>query len=103
MSSWLTKLARDQICQIRVPGVCNGRTDTTVAAHYRAITLGAGMARKPHDIIAAHGCSACHDVVDNRVPCRQFTRNEVRAMHAEGVLRTIVALIERGSIEVIKS
>ncbi len=25
-----------------------------------------GMARKPSDLAAVHGCSACHDVLDSR-------------------------------------
>jgi len=69
-----------------------------VAAHYRSVSLGAGTAIKPKDWLAAHACSGCHDAIDGRVKTN-FTRTELRLMHAEGVLRTLLALVQRGEID----
>jgi hypothetical protein len=97
--SWLTKLARGQRCTIRL-GCCNGNTDTTVAAHYRSVRLGAGMAIKPNDLIAAFACSACHDEVDRRT--RNYDYQEVRFAHAEGCLETMMVLLSMGKIGALK-
>ena len=88
----LRKLAKGQPCMIRVPGVCNRNSETTVLAHYRmAGTCGTGM--KPPDMLGAWACSACHDAVDGRVRST-WSRCELRLMHAEGVFRTWAALEE---------
>ena len=99
--SWITEFARNAPCQIRVPGICNYNPETTIACHYRSVSLGAGVAIKPNDILTAHGCSACHDAIDGRVST-PFTREELRFMHAEGVLRTIAKLISMGKIGALK-
>ena len=96
--SRITEAARGMPCAVRVPGYCNGNPETTVAAHYRSISLGAGTSFKPMDWLAAHACSGCHDVIDGRVPST-FTHDELRLMHAEGVLRTLKALQQRGEID----
>lgn len=31
---------------------------------------------------------ACHDVIDGRVKTKEYTHEELRLMHAEGILRT---------------
>lgn len=93
----LRKLARDQPCQIRIPGVCNANPETTCLCHYRlAGSCGVGM--KPPDEQAAFGCSACHDAVDGRTFSGCHTKTELRLYHAEGVLRTqeLVRLLGRG-------
>jgi hypothetical protein len=95
--SKLTKAARGMPCTIRVPGFCNANPETTVACHYRSVSLGAGMGIKTPDWLSAHGCSGCHDAVDGRVRT-PFSRDELRLMHAEGVMRTQLALVERGAI-----
>lgn len=78
--------ARGKPCLVRVPGVCNHDPATTVLAHYRlAGYCGTGI--KPPDTLAAYACSACHDAIDGRVRCG-CTREELRLMHAEGVMRT---------------
>jgi len=83
----LRKAARGRECQIRIPSVCNGNPETSVLAHYRlAGTCGTGI--KPNDQQAAIGCSACHDLVDGRTKTTEYTHDELRLMHAEGVFRT---------------
>lgn len=80
------KSAKGQDCDVRVPGFCNFDPSTTVLAHFRLSGYcGAGL--KPDDDMAAHACSRCHDAIDGRIKT-PFTRNELRLMHAEGVMRT---------------
>lgn len=56
-------------------------------AHYRlAGTCGTGC--KPDDTQAAIACNGCHDVIDGRTKTTDFTYDELRLMHAEGVMRT---------------
>lgn len=92
----LRKLARNRPCQVRLSGICNGDPATTVLAHYRLSgTCGVGI--KPHDLLGAHACSACHDAIDRRAH-RDMDREFVRLAHAEGVLRTIDQLTREGVI-----
>lgn len=60
--------ARNEECTIRIPGVCNFDVATTVLCHSNDLADGKGMGIKAPDTCAAYGCSACHDVVDGRVP-----------------------------------
>lgn len=94
----LTKLARGQPCQVRIPQVCSGDPETVVAAHYRSISLGAGIGIKPQSWLTAHACAACHDAIDGRVKTN-FTRTELRLMHCEAVMRTLLVLVHRGEID----
>ena len=94
--SRLTKEARGRECTVRLP-CCNHNPETTVLAHYRlAGTCGVGM--KPNDLQGAWACSACHDEIDRRT--RLFESEFVRLAHAEGVMRTIDALIKNGYLKI---
>jgi hypothetical protein len=93
----LTKAARGRDCQIRVPGVCNGNPETTVLAHFRLTGTRCGTGLKPHDLQAAWACSACHDAVDARRKT-EFSRDDLRVMHMEGMVRTIDILVSEGSV-----
>lgn len=59
----LLAAARGQICTLRIPGVCAGGTETTVAAHRPG---GGGMGTKGDDLHIADACAACHDAIDGR-------------------------------------
>ncbi|HGB9975490.1 TPA: DUF1364 domain-containing protein [Escherichia coli] len=83
----LRKEARGRECQVRIYGVCNGNPETTVLAHYRMAGI-CGTATKPHDMQAAIACSSCHDLIDGRVKTSDYTKEDLRLMHAEGVFRT---------------
>lgn len=96
--SILTKLAKGQDCQIRIPGHCNFDSATTVLAHDN----GAGMSIKHHDLLATHACSACHDVVDGRVKVK-INPLLIRLYLLEGILRTIGWLISRGYVEIVNA
>jgi hypothetical protein len=60
----LLDMARDQPCMLLVPGVCNHRTDTTVAAHSNLSIHGKAGARKADDCYSVWGCAACHFWLD---------------------------------------
>lgn len=66
--SKIRQSARDQECTIRLPGVCNRRTDTTVLCHPNDSLAGKGLGKKADDRHGAYGCFDCHNVVDRRVP-----------------------------------
>lgn len=91
----LSKLAEGEPCQVRIPGICNGNPQTTVLAHFSLAGL-SGKGIKSPDLIGAHCCSDCHDVVDGRRRSANFTRTEIRLMHAEGVFRTQYKLASMG-------
>ena len=81
--------ARDEECTIRLPGICNYRTDTTVLCHSNNLSDGKGMGLKAPDHIAAYGCCACHDVVDGRAPIPpDLTREGVAALFREAIEQT---------------
>ena len=90
--SKLRKAARGRECMIRLPG-CAGDPATVVLAHYRLSGL-CGMGVKPPDLVGAWACHACHDRVDGRKG--QMGRDEARLAHAEGVMRTLDALLRDG-------
>lgn len=83
----LRDFARGQECTIRVPGYCNHDPETTVLCHDRSAGV-AGVGQKPSDLNGAHGCSACHAVVDGRQKC-SWSPQELRLMFADGKSRTL--------------
>lgn len=86
----LKKLARGQECQVRIPGVCNFNSETTVLAHIRMPGItGAGM--KAPDLLGAWCCSACHQATESNP--------SVRGDFLEGVARTQNKLIEMGVVK----
>lgn len=95
--SKLTKASRGKSCTVRVPGYCNFNPETTVSAHVSGVRFGHGIGQKVKDILAADCCSACHDVIDNRVRS-QFTKDQLKLMHYEGVIETQLRRIDEGLI-----
>lgn len=86
----ITKLAKGQPCQVRIPLVCNGLVETTVPAHYSLSDV-SGRGIKSPSTCVAWACSACHSAVDGRTPS-DLPRETIRLAHAEGVIRTLAAL-----------
>lgn len=98
--SKITAAARGMPCQMRAPGVCiDGTHETVVLAHFRLAGL-CGTGIKPHAILGAHCCAACHDLADFRVQSKVYSRMEIRLMHAEAVMRTIDSLIRKGLVTI---
>jgi hypothetical protein len=92
-----TKSARNQDCQVRIPGVCNFNPETTVLAHLN----GGGMGAKHLDIHGAYACSECHNAVDGNpsVADRMFSYEDLKIMHYEGVIRTQAIMVEKGILK----
>jgi hypothetical protein len=98
--SKLREAARNQPCLVRLPG-CTGGGEDTVGAHYRSVSLGAGMGIKTNDIWLAWCCFHCHQIVDGRESMKHGpSRDQVRLALAEGVFRTQAKLFELGLLSV---
>lgn len=70
----LRKLAQGQRCRVRLPGICDSGTDTTVLAHIKNGWCGS---LKPPDIVGVFACRPCHDVIDGRNTHSGLTRDEI--------------------------
>jgi hypothetical protein len=81
---------------VRLPGICNHNSATTVLAHIRLSGV-SGMGMKADDLLGAWACSACHDAVDRRFRT-DLDRDYVRLAHLEGMVRTIAQLRKEGLI-----
>lgn len=95
--SKITQSARNEECQVRLIGICNHNSETTVFAHYRKGGLG-GMGKKPKDIFGAYACSACHDVLDGRVKT-DFDGEYLDSEFKTAVFRTQDILANKGLIK----
>lgn len=95
MTDAITKSARGEDCQIRLPGVCNFNPETTVWAHANGSAAGKGIGMKSESLLGTYACSACHDVVDGRT---RVSRSDpaVKLAFWEGHARSLRILIEKG-------
>ena len=93
----LRKAARGRGCMIRLPGICNHNSETTVLAHVRLVGV-SGMGIKADDLLGAWACSACHDAIDRRSHT-DLDRDAVRLAHLEGMVRTIAQLRKEGLVQ----
>lgn len=82
--------ARGKDCQVRVPGVCNFNSETTVLGHVN----GAGTGTKNDDLFAAFVCSDCHSWLDGGYAQVGATRAERDLLHLQGVVRTQKIMLE---------
>ena len=97
----LTKLAKHEECQIRLPG-CTHDITTTVPAHYR-LSGYCGTGMKPPDLpFMAFADFHCHEVADGRIQIPDHDRMAIRLAHAEGCLKTIHWFVENGYVGVLK-
>jgi hypothetical protein len=95
----IRKAARGQECTLQLLGVCNGDSSTVVLCHSNRLVDGKGMGLKAPDTAACFGCSACHDVLDGRVPRPSWmTKYDVDAAFDYAVLRTHAILRVKGLI-----
>lgn len=60
----LLDMAKGKPCLLRIPGICRGGTDTTVACHSNMSIHGKAGARKADDQYSVWGCMACHRWLD---------------------------------------
>ena len=84
--------ARGSECQMRVPGICNFNSETTVLAH----SNGGGMGKKKLDCESCYVCSDCHDVYDRRTKPDPYDYRDIILMFYEGSERTRAILIDKG-------
>lgn len=82
---------------VRVPELCNDDRATTVLAHVRQVGV-SGAAFKGPDILGAYACYPCHMAIDGHTKT-PFTREELRLMHLEGMVRTIDYMIHTGILK----
>lgn len=92
----LRNAARGEPCYVRLPGICNGNSETVVLAHLRVIGV-SGMGMKAPDILGCPACSSCHDAIDRRSEM-DLDRDYVRLAHHEGVARWLAKLVKDGVI-----
>ena len=95
--SKITQSARNEECQVRLIGICNHNSETTVFAHYRKGGLG-GMGKKPSDLFGAYACSSCHDAVDGRLST-DIERDYLDSEFKTAVFRTQQLLLNKGLIK----
>lgn len=95
-TSKIRQSAKGQPCLVRVPGVCNGNSETTVLAHLN----GGGVGDKAGDHEAAYACSACHEWLDGGYVQDCHARDTRDLWHLQGVIRTQRVLIDIGLLEV---
>lgn len=95
--SKITESARGEQCTVRLPGVCNRNPETVVLAHYR-LPGHCGTGIKPPDFMGAYACSDCHDICDGRAKT-DLDADEIQTAFAEGVMRTLVLLHEKGLVK----
>lgn len=83
----LLEMARGRHCLLRVPGVCRGGTETTVAAHSNwACHGGKGGARKADDEYSVWGCFGCHHWLDQIAAPKATKQTAFMRAHADQVL-----------------
>lgn len=91
----ITKSAKLEECQIRLPGICNFNPETTVYCHIG----GGGMGRKASDLHGAYGCSSCHSAIDDHTK-NNIRKEDLTLYHYDGMVRTQLILMEKGLIKI---
>lgn len=89
----LRQLARGKPCQVRIPGVCCGRDDTTVLAHLNMSGI-SGRGLKAPDFLGAWACFECHRCIDSNGNTHGLERDFVRLAFMEGMARTQYQIIK---------
>lgn len=91
--------ANGEECHVRLAGICNGRTDTTVWSHWPGLDADRGMGLKALDLCGAYSCAACHDAIDGRTPPPEGTsRADVVLGWMFGHMRSLVTLARKGLV-----
>ncbi len=92
----IRRSAKGKPCLLRIPLVCQNRTETTIHAHVRLAGSG-GVGSKPVDYAGIRACFECHEWLDRRnrgIDVEEFADLFV----LEGLLRTLAALEDEGVI-----
>ena len=83
----LREFAHDQECTANIEGRCNYDSATTILAHYRPGFF--GLAMKPNDILGAHLCSVCHDILDGRDTNHRLTPEDRDQIFQSAIIKTL--------------
>ena len=92
-SPLLLRLARGQDCMVQIPDICNGNSETTVAAHANWPEYGKGMSLKAHDFAIAFACSDCHAAIDGQR--YRLTADERKYYWLAGHISTLLILFNK--------
>ena len=91
--------ANGEECHVRLVGICNGRTDTTVWSHWPGLDADRGMGIKALDLCGAYACAACHDAVDGRTHTTPgHDRTAILMGWMFGHMRSLVVLARKGIV-----
>lgn len=82
----LLDMARGRQCLLRVPGVCQGGTETTVAAHSNWACHGKAGARKASDAYVVNACFSCHSWLDQGPAPKATKQMTFMRAHADQVM-----------------
>lgn len=97
--SKITDSARNELCQVRIPG-CSHKREETVWSHGNGSACGKGLGMKAPDPIGAYTCFHCHGVYDRQIPApKGWTRQDVEIAWWEGHGRSLAILIAKGLIK----
>lgn len=85
--------SKGQACTLRIPGICNGDTTTTIPAHIRDRHKGGG--NKASDISVANACFACHAKLDGQLGA-PLSELEWHVYALRGLQETLEQRVEAG-------
>lgn len=91
--SKIRKSAKNEMCQVRIPGHCRPDPETTILAHIN----GGGMGMKQPDFLGSYSCHRCHAVLDG-VTRTEYPPQLIELWHWQGVGRTLKILEAKGLI-----
>ena len=80
---------------VRIPDICNGNNETTVAAQSNW-GHGNGMGIKAHDCFIAWACSDCHREIDQG----KMSKQDKQFYWQQGFERTLLAMLQLGILVV---
>lgn len=96
-SERLRRSAQGQPCTLRLPGICEGDSATTVLAH--PPVANGGMSIKGSDLDGAFACARCHDVLDKRQSSR-LSLGEIYECWIRGAQETRAIWVQQGLVSV---
>jgi len=98
--SKIRKSARNEDCQVRIPGICTFDSTTTIWSHYRGEAGGKGMSLKSDDLCGAYACTACDAVYDGQLKAPPgMTREQIENDWLTGHIRSMRILLRKGLIK----
>ncbi|MHB1023355.1 MAG: nuclease domain-containing protein [Acidobacteriaceae bacterium] len=82
----ITRSAQGHVCTMRIPGICNHDSMTTIWAHSNKQRHGKGTGIKAHDIFGCYACAACHDWYDKGPASREEKDVAFQLAHEKSLL-----------------